>query len=135
MSPTEREYLTFQIEDIYDQFISHVAIGRNLKKEFVDSIGQGRIWVADDALKIGLIDKIGGIDDAIAEAASEAKIDNYKIIEYPIVKNFMERFMEQYQVNMMQQKLGYLYETYEDIQQLQNMQGIQARFVYDIDID
>lgn len=135
MTPTERKYITFQIEDIYDQFITHVAAGRNLKKEFVDSIGQGRIWVADDALKLGLIDKIGGIDDAIAEAASEAKIDNYKIIEYPKVKNFMEKFMEQYQVNMMQQKLGYLYETYENIQQLQNMRGIQARFVYDIDID
>ncbi len=135
MSPSEREYIKYQIEDTYDKFISHVAQGRNLRKSYVDSIGQGRIWVADDALRIGLIDKIGGIDDAIAEAVRLAGLKKYKIIEYPKVKNFLDKFLEQYQIKALQNKFGILYQTYENIQKLQNMQGIQARFVYDIDIN
>jgi len=134
MSKTEKEFWTYQIEDIYDVFISHVALGRNLTKENVDSIGQGRIWVADDALKIGLIDEIGGIDEALADAIDRAGVDEYEIVEYPKVKNFMEKFIEDFQMKAMQNRLGELYGTYENIQKLNNMNGIQARFVYDVDI-
>ncbi|MEA3451122.1 MAG: signal peptide peptidase SppA, partial [Bacteroidota bacterium] len=134
MSKTEKEFWTYQIEDIYDKFISHVAFGRNLTKEIVDSIGQGRIWVADDAVKIGLVDEIGGIDVALADAVDRAGIDEYEIVEYPKVKNFMEKLLEDFQISATQKRLGIMYDTYKNIQNLQDMQGIQARFVYDINI-
>lgn len=83
MTPQEREVLTLQIEEIYDQFISHVADGRGLTKAQVDSIGQGRVWCASDALKIGLVDVLGGIDKAIEIAAAKAKLKEYRIVELP----------------------------------------------------
>lgn len=135
MSPQEKQFLQFQIEDIYDKFISHVAIGRNLTKDYVDSIGQGRVWAADDALDIGLIDEIGSIQSAIDEAASLANLDKYKIVEYPKVVDFFEKFIQNYQTKSLQKELGSYYDIYEDIQNLQNMQGIQMRMLWDIDVN
>ena len=77
------------VERIYGTFIKRVADGRKMTLAQVDSIGQGRVWSGIDALKIGLVDKIGGLDDALAEAAKLAKIKNYKIKNLP---NFKENF-------------------------------------------
>ncbi len=134
LSETEHAYIQTQIEDIYDTFITRVADGRGMTKEAVDSIGQGRVWAAEDALKIGLVDEIGSIQDAIDEAAKQADLKDYKIIEYPKVKNFIEQILDQYETSMMKKKYGILYETYEQINRLQYMQGIQAIMPYEINI-
>ena len=134
LSSTERQYLQIQIEDIYDDFISHVALGRGMTKAEVDSIGQGRVWAAPDALRIGLIDEIGLIDDAISEAANLAGINEYSIIEYPEVQDFFSRFMEEYNTKILIKQFGENYEFFRKIQQLKNMQGTQARMIYEIEI-
>lgn len=67
------------VDDIYDDFISKVASGRNMTKAQVDSIGQGRVWAGTDAIKIGLVDEFGGLNDAIAYAAAEAGIETADI--------------------------------------------------------
>jgi protease IV len=81
------EKLTIQkeVDRIYESFISKVAAGRNLTKQHVDSIGQGRVWCGTDAIKIGLVDEIGSLDDAIKYAASLVNIDEdkIKVIAYP----------------------------------------------------
>jgi len=135
LSAQEKQFIQFQIEDIYDKFISHVAFGRNLTKDYVDSIGQGRVWSADDALRIGLVDEIGDIQNAIDEAAALANLDEYKIVEYPKVVDFITKILEEYQIKAIEQKFGVYYDVYQQIQDVQNMQGIQMRMIWDIDVN
>lgn len=78
----EREYLQNNVERCYATFVNHVASGRNMTFAQVDSIGQGRVWLGSDALKIGLIDGFGGLTDAIELAADRAGVaDDYRVYE------------------------------------------------------
>lgn len=84
----EEAYLQASVEDIYDTFTSLVAEGRGLGKEYVDGIAQGRVWAGNDALEIGLVDRIGGLEDAISYAislsgSSNTDISSWMISEYP----------------------------------------------------
>jgi protease IV len=93
------EYLVIQrgVDDIYGDFISKVASGRqhkNLSTADVDSIGQGRVWAGTDALRLGLVDELGGLNDAIAEAAKRANLTDFIKIEYPEVKDPFEELLE-----------------------------------------
>lgn len=80
------------IENIYGTFINRVAAGRKMTPEQVDAIGQGRIWSGLDAKKIGLVDEIGGLNDAIAEAAKLAKITDYKTQNLPNYDQTIEEY-------------------------------------------
>ncbi len=75
MSENTRQFVQMLIEDGYNDFVSKVARDRDLEKSVVDSIGQGQVWTGADALKNGLIDQFGGIEDAIAIAAELAQLD------------------------------------------------------------
>lgn len=78
-----REFTQESIERIYTTFLNRVAAGRKMTFEQVDEIGQGRVWTGAEALKIGLVDEIGGMDKALAEAAKLAKIKEYRTINFP----------------------------------------------------
>ena len=78
-----REFTQESIERIYTTFVNRVAAGRKMTFEQVDEIGQGRVWTGAEALKIGLVDEIGGMDKALAEAAKLAKIKEYRTINFP----------------------------------------------------
>ena len=92
----EQQYMQNFVEDIYVDFIDLVAEGRNLDKEYTDSIAQGRVWSGSDALELKLADKIGGITDAIEYAATYAGLSDYRIVEYPTMKTSVEKFMEMF---------------------------------------
>ncbi|MDR0619142.1 MAG: signal peptide peptidase SppA [Bacteroidales bacterium] len=94
MSEYERSVIQKSIEDIYSGFIKKVADGRNKTVEYIDSIGQGRIWCGTDALRLGLVDELGGLTDAIKGAAELAEISEYRISEYPEQKDVMTQIME-----------------------------------------
>lgn len=84
MTDTERNYIQAGVDRVYETFINCVAEGRNMSVAAVDSIAQGRVWCADDALAMGLIDMKGGLIDAVTLAASKADIlENYIIINSP----------------------------------------------------
>ncbi|HOI00613.1 MAG TPA: signal peptide peptidase SppA [Bacteroidales bacterium] len=138
MNETEKAVLLKQVEDMYDDFIGHVSEGRGIEKAMVDSIGQGRVWAGTDALRIGLIDKFGGLDDAIRMAAGMAGITEYRISELPEVKDPFEKFMEMFgsqaRTKALQQELGYFYPYYTSIKTLTTMQGVQARMLMDIQV-
>ncbi len=90
-----REFTQESVERIYKTFVNRVATGRKMTFEQVDEIGQGRIWTGTQALKIGLIDKIGGMDDALAEASKLAKIKEYRTINFPeYEKTLFDMFSE-----------------------------------------
>ena len=74
---------TSSIEKIYHTFKSRVAEGRSLSMETVEEIAQGRVWSGKDAVEIGLVDTLGGLQEAIAAAAELAELDKYNLVDYP----------------------------------------------------
>ena len=96
LDAAEKEYMQKSVEDIYDEFLTIVSNGRNLTKEAVDEIAQGRVWCGCDAFGIGLADEKGGLVDAIAYAAQAAGLADYKLVECPTPKTTMERLMEMF---------------------------------------
>ncbi len=138
---TESERLIIQkeVDRIYIDFTQKVANGRNKTRAEIDSIGQGRVWSGEEAIKIGLADKIGGIEDAIKAAASKAKIDSYRIISYPVQKDPLEEIMKNVSDNakvwFIKQEMGPDNEKfYQQFEKLMKMRGVQARMPFDLEI-
>ena len=81
------------IENIYTIFKKRVTDGRGLSPEAVENIAQGRVWTGKQAVKNGLVDYLGGLDDALAAAAKAANLENYNKMEYPIFKEDLESIL------------------------------------------
>ena len=128
------------VEHIYKTFVSHVAAGRKMTVAQVDSIGQGRVWSGEQALKVGLVDKIGGLDDAIKEAASLAKTKTYSTQNFPEYEKDMNDIFNNFSFakskeSFIKEELGE--ETYRLMQQLKKVQarkGVQAMMPFEITI-
>src|SRR5690606_27484558 len=90
LTADETQILQTQVNRIYDTFLQRVADGRGLTKEQVDSIGQGRVWSGEQALERGLVDRLGGIDDAVTAAAAKAGLEGYRVVTYPAIKSPLE---------------------------------------------
>ena len=138
MTPFEMTLMQNHVESIYNTFISHVATGRQKTIAAVDSIGQGRVWSGINGKEIGLVDKIGGINDAIKLAAQKASIDQYRLKELPKLKDTFEELMKKFstkiQTRILQSKLGETYELYEGIVRESHMNGIYTRIPYNVKI-
>ncbi len=131
----EKQILQLFIERTYDNFIMRVAEGRHKSKADIDSIAQGRVWAASDALNLGLIDKIGSLEDAIKIAAEKANISSYMIKELPVLKNPLQEFIKNLsgdaRINAaLKKELGENYQIYEQLKSLQNKQGIRMELVW-----
>ncbi len=128
------------VEHIYKTFVSHVAAGRKMTAAQVDSIGQGRVWSGSQALKIGLVDKIGGLDDAIKEAASIAKTKRYSTQNFPEYEKDMNDIFNNFpfaksKESFIKEEFGE--ETYRLMEQLKKVQarkGVQAMMPFEITI-
>lgn len=138
LSDHETVVITEMIEKIYDDFISKVAEGRGMSKEDVDEIGQGRVWSGTDALRLGLVDELGGLDRAIELAAESAHLENYSIKELPKQDSFeliFGNFADNMEVNVLKSALGDRYKDYLNIEKAINRRGIFVRLPYDILLD
>lgn len=93
----EVAFMQGMVEEIYTKFTELVSQGRELPVEYVDEVGQGRVWTGADAIEKKLVDEKGGILDAVNYAAASADLTDYRIVEYPAVKTPMEQFMEMIQ--------------------------------------
>jgi len=91
MSENEKEFIQQSIDEIYLSFKQRVADGRKKPVEYIDSIAQGRVWSGSKAIENGLIDKFGGLQDAVDCAARMAKLSDYRLREYPEVQNVFDR--------------------------------------------
>ena len=126
----------------YQSFLNIVSEGRGMKPAEVDSIGQGRVWLATDALKIKLVDKLGSLDDAVKKAAELAKLDEYHTNAYPAQGSWLDQFMPKenkgtYLDSKLQQELkmllGDLYEPLMEIRQtVKDGSYVQARMLDDV---
>jgi protease IV len=141
LSPSQKRFYQNAIDTIYQQFKERVAAGRKKSLEYVDSVAQGRIWSGTRAVQIGLVDRLGGLDAAIAAAASRARISDYRLREYPGRQTFFERLFsdnsEQKKEVMIREELGNdIYKTYSTIRNVKRMMGkAQARMPFEIIIE
>lgn len=124
LSPKEFEIRQRGIDQVYDSFTSKVAMGRNLRQSYVDSIGQGRVWTGNDAIKIGLVDEIGGLEDAIAYAADLASLDDYRILELPLQKSALEELFKDLGMSASQKAMENALVNYQLLQQFKYIQSI-----------
>ncbi len=137
MSSYERESIQKGVESIYSTFITRVGKGRNLPIDSVDAIGQGRVWSGEDALKIGLVDTLGGLKEALDIAAKKANITDFGIKCYPEKDKFTqitETLLYETKQSFVKNEMGRAYPYYKNIQKLKNISGIQARLPYYSDI-
>ena len=94
LNTEQRRFIKEGILDIYDLFSKRVAEGRNLTREQVETIAQGRVWTGADAVKNGLVDELGGLDLALKYAAEAADIQDYKIKEFPIIGKDLSNYKD-----------------------------------------
>lgn len=136
------KHLQTYINQGYQQFLDIVSEGRGMKPAEVDSIAQGRVWLASDAQKIKLVDKLGSLDDAVKKAAELAKVKEYHTAAYPNEGSWFERFMPKenkgsYLDSQLQKEfkalLGDLYEPLMEIRQtMKGSSRMQARMLDDV---
>ncbi len=135
----EYEYVQQSVEHIYDVFITKVATGRKTSKNTIDSIGQGRVWSGADAIKINLVDELGGINDAIVYAAKQAKLKEYELMNLPKQKDPLQELLSNTQDEMEARTMkSYLGEQYIYMKHLKNvlqLKGVQARLPYEMIIE
>jgi len=142
-----REVITEGIERFYKKFVQRVADGRKMTWEKVDSLAQGRVWTGADALKHGLIDQIGSLNDVIDYVAKEKNLSsgNYSLIAYPIIEvDFSEFFKKQFQASTREELRALLREeigedTYDQLQRINYSTRyphsfLQARVPYEIKV-
>ena len=138
LTPFQYTKLQENVVQTYDDFTKRVAEGRGLRRTYVDSIGQGRVWAGADAIELGLVDQLGDLEDAIAYAVQQANLgDDYKVLELPKEKDFFVRVMESMNKTdeidaAMKQKLGVYYDYVQGLENLQKNTGIQARMPFDM---
>ncbi|MFT3993635.1 MAG: signal peptide peptidase SppA [Dysgonomonas sp.] len=138
MREDEKVLLQGYIERGYDLFLTRCSDGRGIAKDSLNNIAQGRVWTGNQALKIGLVDAIGGIDDAIAEAAKLAELSDYSLASYPKKVDFFESLLsdqkDQVATRVMKEYLGTDYEYFKKIKEIKEQDFIQARMPYDFEM-
>ncbi len=138
MDGQEKIFMQFEVDKIYKTFVAHVAEGRKIDPKKVDDIGQGRVWSGVDAKNLGLVDAIGGLDDAIAMAAKMAKIENYRLLDLPKIEDTFDKILKdlsgEAKIYFLKSELGENYSFYEQYKKVQTLKGIQARLPFEVDI-
>ena len=135
---TTDEKILFQntVNRGYELFVKRCAQGRDMTIDEIKKVAEGRVWLGEQALKLGLVDELGGLDKAVAIAAELAEVDKYAVKEYPAKKDLFTKIMEDFQMNasarVMAKQLGEYAAYYEAFQKANAAMGIQARIPYEI---
>lgn len=140
LTPDEMRMLQVYIDRGYTTFKNRVAQGRNLTMAQVEAIAQGHVYTGEDALKIKLVDELGGLDKAVKKAAQLAKIENYYKVSYPSPVNWFDQiFGENVQDNYLNEQLytslGIFYQPFSILRTINQQSAIQARLPYIININ
>ena len=127
------------INNGYELFIARVAGGRGMTPDSVKAVAEGRVWTGEQALKIGLVDQLGNLEDAIAAAAELAETDEYTVGRYPSPEpwymSILNKGSNEYLENEMRAALGEYYPAFAFIRRIGKMDQIQARLPYDPNIN
>lgn len=141
MTEAEKRKMQSNTEATYQIFLNRVAEGRNMKVEDVHKIAQGRVWTGEDAINVGLVDKLGDLDDAMVTAAKMAGLEEYRTVVYPKIKDPLQQFFEEIMQSQtlegkvsktLQAKYPELAPHYETLMSLYQAKGVQARSLVEI---
>jgi protease-4 len=134
----EKNILQRSVDQIYTLFLKRVSEGRKINVAKLDSIAQGRVWTGADALSIGLVDKLGGLNDAISMAAKKAKLTSYQLKSFPEPEDpFDMLFGEMSQTALhlfMPDSWIQTEKYYKQTEKLSKIQGLQTRMPYTFDL-
>lgn len=132
----EKQVLQKQVNVVYKQFASNVAAGRNMEYNAVDKIGEGRIWSGLQAKEIGLVDELGGLDKALDIAADISDLENYRIVEYPEIRDpfevFIETLSDDVSLQLFNSELNDIFEHYSKTLNLIKGNKIQTRLPFEM---
>ncbi len=144
LTSEQKKYIGSIVDKIYDTFLTRVAAGRKMTKEEVHTVAQGRLWTGKMAKEVGLVDELGGLEDAIALAAKEADLENYRLKEMPKSKDPIIEMVNKIQGNtslssqLQQMVKNTGFESYvkqlNDIERWGTKQSVQAIMPYSIEI-
>lgn len=138
MREDEKVLVQSYVERGYELFLKRCAEGREVSTDSINAIGQGRVWTGNQALAIGLVDEIGGIDDALSEAVKLAGLDDYSTASYPKPIDFMQAFFktkkDEFASQIVKDYLGIDYKAFELMKEIKQQDYLQARMPYDFNI-
>lgn len=131
MTESQRAGMQSYVDRGYELFVKRVAGGRKKTVDQIKAIAEGRVWDGREALRIGLVDKLGGLDTALADMAKELGVESWSVERYPKTEDdvltallMMSDRMEQ---SALERKLGDVAEIYRTIESIRQYQGVQAR--------
>ena len=137
-TPEERDLMQNYVNRGYELFVKRCADGRKKTPDQIKAIAEGRVWTGEDALKIGLVDKIGGMDLALKLAVEKAKLKTYMIKDFPVKEDFFTKLMKDFDTSLetriLKSQLGDDYKLLKKAQELKQLNGIQARMPFDFEI-
>ena len=137
---TEEEKLIMQkgVDRIYTTFTTKAAEGRNMPLENLLAVASGRVWSGAQAVENGLVDELGGLDDAVKKAAEMADIEEYRVLIYPPKVDFIQELLnslnQDVSVRIAKAQLGELYPMMENIKAIKQYEGPQARMPFELRI-
>lgn len=139
MAAGESAMIQERTDMMYETFLQRVADGRGMTRDAVNEVARGRVWTGQDAIGKGLVDELGGLEIAIAHAAELAEVTDYRLAEYPYIKDKWQQILEELtgksdeshlRTRMLKTELGEYYPYYEQIQQIKEMKTPQARMPF-----
>ena len=137
----ELSHLESYIDRGYKLFRQRVADGRRLKVDQVEQVAQGHVWLGQDALRVGLVDQLGGVEVALRKAAQLAKLTQWHSTAYPVLPDYLSQLLDlpgaargNYLDEQMRQSLGAYYEPFALIRDLQMQNPVQARLPFEPNI-
>ena len=128
------------VEHVYTTFVEKVAAGRNMSFAQVDSIAQGRVWTGKEAVKNGLVDELGSLEDAVEVAAKLADLEDYKVRNYPSykkdIKDMFKGPFASYKASVLKEEIGLEnYRIYKRLKQISEIKGVQTRMPFLLEIN
>ncbi|MEP2770865.1 MAG: signal peptide peptidase SppA [Fulvivirga sp.] len=139
LTDQEKRIIQTDVEQGYETFVSKAAAGRNMTVEEIKAIASGRVWSGVQAKENGLVDILGDLKMAINIAATKANLEDYKVKYYPKQKSFVDQLMEDLgggsSAKAMKAELGEYYIYIENIKKVQQMNGLQARWPFEVEIN
>ncbi|HLT71338.1 MAG TPA: signal peptide peptidase SppA [Cyclobacteriaceae bacterium] len=140
LTQAEKEYWQKTLDENYEEFLEKAAQGRRMDKEEIRSLAAGRVWTGEEAVANGLVDVLGGFDEAVALATKAAGVeDDYRLRFYPERKSILElwlsRAKEEARADAMKSEMGELHHWYGQLKQLSEFQGAQARLPFKLTLE
>lgn len=135
----EKTLMQMMITQGYDTFVSRCAEGRNITKEAIEKVAEGRVWTGEAAKELGLVDELGGIDTALEIAVKKAGIEGYTVVSYPAKQDFLSSLLDTKPTNyveaqILKSKLGEYYQQFGMLKNLTERSMIQARIPFELNI-